>query len=68
MQKSVVFDLEQSRKRLNYFNLREEKLGSSPSLTKWIQIYSERTRQLEARMKEQQLSQQASKNSDISKS
>lgn len=52
MQKSVVFDLEQSRKRLNYFSLLKEKQGSSPSLVKWIEIYSERTLQLEARMKE----------------
>lgn len=54
MQKSVVFDLEQSKKRLNYFNLLKEKQGTSLSLTKWIQIYSERTQKLEARMQEMQ--------------
>lgn len=49
MEKSVLFDLEQNRKRLNYFFQLKEKAGSQKHTTvdKWIEIYSERMRTLE---------------------
>ena len=52
MVSTVLADLERSRKRLHYYTQLMEKSGPNPpaSLSKWIEIYSERTKQLETQV------------------
>jgi hypothetical protein len=49
MGKSVIFDLEQSRKRLDYYSQLKEKSGpdAPATVSKWIEIYTERMQKLE---------------------
>lgn len=54
MERSIVFDIEQNRRRLQYYSQLKEKSGSNTPLTvsKWIEIYSERMALLEKKAKE----------------
>ena len=58
MEKTVLLGLEQNRKRLQYFSHIKEKSGLkvSPSVDKWIEIYSERMVDFEERAKKLGLS------------
>lgn len=49
MEKTVLFGLEQNRKRLQYYSQIKEKSGleTSSTVNKWIEIYSERMTQFE---------------------
>lgn len=57
MERSILFDLELNRKRLDYYYSIKEKAGSDTPATvmKWIQIYVERIQQLEQEAQQQGL-------------
>jgi len=50
MDSAVLFELKQTKKRLSYYNQLKEKAGENPpaSVLKWIQIYSERSQDLQS--------------------
>jgi hypothetical protein len=49
MSKAILFDLEQNKKKLEYYQQLKAKSGSERSkiLNKWIEIYGDRVQKLE---------------------
>ncbi len=47
MNKTILFDLEHNRKRLDYYTHLRQKTAKDSALDKWIAIYSERVKKLE---------------------
>lgn len=49
MEKTILFELEANRRKLNFYSQRREKLGAAQTavIDKWLEIYSERVKKLE---------------------
>lgn len=57
MESAILYNLEQTKKRLSYYSQLKEKSGDEPAPTidKWIEIYSERIKKFEELAKDFQI-------------